>query len=45
VQHVQDPVEHQPIIDRPAARVTPTTNPRRNQRLDLRPQLVSDLEP
>ena len=46
VQHMQDPIEHQPIVDRLAAGIAPTpTFAHRDQRLDLRPQLVTDLEP
>src|ERR1700678_2090944 len=44
VQHVQDPIERQPIIDRLAAGVATTTLTHRDQRLDLGPQLITDLE-
>src|SRR3954447_24341612 len=45
VQHVQDPVEDQPVGDRLAPRVAPPPRTDRDQRFDLGPQLVIDLEP
>jgi hypothetical protein len=44
VQHVQDPVERQPIINRLTTGIATTTLTHRDQRLDLRPQLITDLE-
>jgi hypothetical protein len=45
VQHMQDPVEHQPIGQWLAPRIAPPTPTNRDQRLDLGPPLVIDLEP
>jgi hypothetical protein len=45
VQHVQDPVEHQTIGDRLAPGVAAAARAGWEQRLDLGPQLVIDLEP
>ncbi len=37
VQHEQDPLQHAPVIKRPATRITETPLPRRQQRLDPLP--------
>ena len=45
VPRMQDPIEHQPIIERLAARVAVTTHVRWDQGCDPLPQPVRDLEP
>jgi hypothetical protein len=45
VQHEQDPVQSSPIIQTLAARITPTPDDHRQQRLYLSPQAVIDLKP
>src|ERR1035437_194796 len=44
VQHVQDPIERETIGDRLATRIAMAALTDRDQRLDLRPQRVIDLE-
>lgn len=45
VQHMQDPIERQPIVDRLATWIATPTLTHRDQRLDLHPQLITDLKP
>src|SRR5438477_6824043 len=45
VQHEQDPLQHQPVIERLTTRIAKAARPHRQHRLDPRPQTIRHIPP